>query len=106
MKHRLSARRHRFARSLTLVLCCTGAGLAQPLVAQDEPIEGRGDGNTEPDILGADLGTGDYEFQVRAERSGGGNGRVYTVVYRVTDAGGLSSESSAEIVVPHDQAGM
>jgi hypothetical protein len=28
------------------------------------------------------------------------------VVYMVTDAEGLTSESTAEIVVPHDQGGM
>jgi len=63
--------------------------------AQDYPFEmlciddGSGDGNHEPDVMGADPGTEDYDFQVRAERSGNGAGRVYTVVYLVTDEGGL-----------------
>jgi hypothetical protein len=84
---------------------CSDVTIELVSVTSNEPPNDTGDGNTEPDILGVDGGE-DYEFQVRAERSGGGSGRVYTVVYRVTDAGGLTSESTAEIVVPHDQGGM
>jgi hypothetical protein len=74
-------------------------------VTSSEPPNANGDGNTEPDIMGVEIGTEDYGFQLRAERAGGGDGRVYTVTYRVTDAGGLSTEVSAEVRVPHDQGG-
>jgi len=87
------------------VVDCSEVTIELVSVTSNEPPNDTGDGNTEPDILGVDGGE-DYEFQVRAERSGGGSGRVYTVVYRVTDAGGLTTESTAEIVVPHDQGGM
>ena len=38
-----------------------------------------GDGNTINDIQGAVIGTEDYEFQLRAERAGAGDGRIYTI---------------------------
>ena len=72
-------------------------------VESSEPANGSGDGNTDPDILGADIGTEDYNFQVLAERSGTGSGRTYTVVYGIADASGNETEVEGEIVVPHDQ---
>jgi hypothetical protein len=87
---------------------CTADGAEPPTVmlvsvTSNEPANDRGDGNTEPDIMGAEAGTEDYHFMVRAERAGGGSGRVYTVTYLVTDGMGNSTETSAELRVPHDQ---
>ena len=45
----------------------------------------------------------DYNFQLRAERLGSGDGRVYTITYEVTDACGNSTTASATVTVPHDQ---
>jgi hypothetical protein len=61
-----------------------------------------GDGCTVNDIQGVDIGTEDYDFQLRAERAGGGDGRIYTITYMVTDASGNSASASATVVVPHD----
>ncbi len=72
-------------------------------VTSNEPENGLGDGNTAPDISGADIGTDDRTVQVRAERSGTGSGRVYTFVYRVTDSSGNATEATATVTVPHDQ---
>jgi hypothetical protein len=56
------------------------------------------------DIRNAEIGTEDYEFSVRASRTGKAKpGRVYTVVYSATDSSGNRSQDSAKIVVPHDQ---
>jgi hypothetical protein len=74
-------------------------------VTSSEPDNGTGDGDTVGDVQGADTGTSDDEFAVRAERSGGGPGRVYTIVYRVVDAVGLETVATASIRVPHDQSG-
>jgi hypothetical protein len=74
-------------------------------VTSSEPDNGTGDGDTVGDIQGADLGTADFDFQLRAERSGGGPGRVYTVVYKVVDAVGLETTATTFINVPHDQSG-
>ncbi|TFG50565.1 MAG: hypothetical protein E4H38_03335 [Gemmatimonadales bacterium] len=72
-------------------------------VTSNEPANGLGDGNTAPDIAGADLGTDDRQVQVRSERSGTGSGRVYTFAYRVTDAAGNATDATATVTVPHDQ---
>ena len=64
-----------------------------------------GAGDTANDIQGADVGTDDRSFSLRAERSGSNGGRVYTVTYEATDAAGNSSEASATVTVPHDESG-
>jgi hypothetical protein len=72
-------------------------------VTSNEPDNGLGDGDTSGDIQGVDRGGADYDFYLRAERSGGGSGRVYTITYRVVDAGGFATTRTARVVVPHDQ---
>jgi subtilisin family serine protease len=69
-------------------------------IAQDEPIEGRGDGNSDPD--GAGIGTD--VASVRSERSGLGDGRVYHVSYEAFDEQGSSCEGTVTVCVPHDEA--
>jgi hypothetical protein len=71
-------------------------------IQSSEPDNGTGDGNTDGDIQGAELGTDDRDFALRAERAGPGDGRVYTAVYQVTDLGGNQTQAEALIVVPHD----
>jgi hypothetical protein len=72
-------------------------------VTSNEADDARGSGNTSPDITGADLGTDDFNFFVRAERSGGGNGRIYTATYAATDASGNTASTSDVVIVPHDR---
>jgi hypothetical protein len=55
-----------------------------------------------PDIMGADFGKPDTEFQLRAERFGCGKGRIYTITYKATDASGNSVTAGATVTVPHD----
>jgi subtilisin-like proprotein convertase family protein len=66
---------------------------------------GNGDGNTDDDIQDATYGTADFSFSLRAERSAGGQGRVYTATYSATDSSGNSSSASGTSFVPHDQDG-
>jgi hypothetical protein len=54
------------------------------------------------DIAGAELGTDDREFELRAERQGGGSGRTYTITYSATNASDNSTSAVATVVVPHD----
>jgi hypothetical protein len=54
------------------------------------------------DVQGADFGTADLEFSVRAERSGTGTGRTYTVIYEAIDAAGNVAEVTGLITVAHD----
>jgi PKD repeat protein len=67
-------------------------------VTSSEPDNGKGDGNTTNDIVIL----GDNMFRLRAERSGTGQGRIYTITYRATDASGNSAEASITITVPHN----
>ena len=67
-------------------------------ITSNEPDNGIGDGNTVNDIVFVN----DYTFEFRAERSGNGVGRVYTVTYQATDASGNSAQASATITVDHN----
>lgn len=75
-------------------------------VTSNEDPNGHGSGHTSPDIEDADLGTADFDFSVRAERAGGGSGRIYTATYSATDASLNQSTAEATITVPHDQRAM
>ncbi len=68
-------------------------------ITQDEPTNGLGDGDTSPD--GAGVGTA--QPQVRAERSGTGNGRVYAISFRADDGKGGTCTGVVTVGVPHDQ---
>jgi PKD repeat protein len=70
-------------------------------VSSDEPEDApdEGDGNTLEDIVIKSPQTVD----LRAERQGDGNGRVYTINYKVMDASGNTATGSSQVWVPHDQ---
>jgi hypothetical protein len=68
-------------------------------IMQDEPVNGTGDGDTCPDAIGV----GGAATQLRAERSGNGDGRVYTVFFTATDNHGGSTAGSVKVVVPLNQ---
>jgi hypothetical protein len=72
-------------------------------ITSSEPDNGLGDGDTLGDIQGAAFGTDDREFLLRAERSGKGDGRVYTVTYQARDAAGNTTTATAQVSVPHDK---
>ena len=72
-------------------------------ITSSEPDNGLGDGDTANDIQGADLGTDDRSFLLRAERSGTGPGRVYTVTYQARDAAGNATTVSQKVIVSHDK---
>jgi hypothetical protein len=80
-------------------------------ITSNETDDGHGNGNgnghgnphASSDVAGADFGTPDQDFQLLAEREGSGNGRVYTILYRVTDLAGNTADSVTTVTVPHDQ---
>lgn len=72
-------------------------------ITANEPVNGTGDGNTADDIQGAAFGSDDRQFSLRAERSGNGSGRIYTVTYLARDAAGNTTTATATVTVPHDQ---
>ncbi len=69
-------------------------------ILQSEPTNGTGDGSACPDAQGIGTATA----QVRAERSGNGPGRLYTLRFSATtDSGGLC-QGTVDVCVPHDRA--
>lgn len=68
-------------------------------ITSNEPDNSIGDGNTANDILVID----NFTFNLRAERSGTGSGRTYTITYKATDASGNYAVATVTIEVPHNQ---
>lgn len=64
----------------------------------DSPDDG--DGETVNDIQGIDVGNEDYNFSLRAERSGNGECRIYTIIYSATDASGKIGYDTTKVIVP------
>jgi hypothetical protein len=88
--------------TVTITDTCDAAPSIQLIAAMsNEPDNGLGDGNASGDIQDAAIGTDDRAFLLRAERSGTGAGRIYTVTYRATDASSNVTVVSAQVVVPH-----
>ncbi|MDX6303496.1 MAG: hypothetical protein QOI77_465 [Blastocatellia bacterium] len=68
-------------------------------VTSDEIENGNGDGNTFNDIvIAADC----KSIQLRAEREGDSNGRVYTIFFSVQDTSGNVGTATATVVVRHN----
>lgn len=67
-------------------------------VTSNEPENGLGDGDTAPDWET----TGNLTVNLRAERSGTGSGRIYTIAVECTDQAGNSAQASATVTIPHD----
>lgn len=65
-------------------------------VRSNEGANTRGDGDTANDWII----TGPMSLQLRAERSGQGNGRIYTITVEASDASGNTAERVIQISVP------
>lgn len=65
-------------------------------VSSNEPVDGVDDGNTAPDW---EI-TGPLTLNVRAERSGSGSGRIYTITVEGRDASGNTTVRTVEVKVP------
>lgn len=68
-------------------------------VTSNEPIDGLGDGDTAPDWEIVDA----HQVRLRAERSGTGHGRVYTMTITCTDGSGNTTVKTVTVSVPHDR---
>ncbi len=69
-------------------------------VRSNESSDDLGDGSTARDWQI----TSDHSLQLRAERSGKGSGRIYTITVRARDAAGnISAPKTVTVTVPHDQ---
>ncbi|HEX7707581.1 MAG TPA: lamin tail domain-containing protein [Thermoanaerobaculia bacterium] len=65
-------------------------------VTSNEPVLGVDDGNTSPDWEIID----GHSVFLRAERSGVGTGRIYTITVKVEDSCGLITEDDITVLVP------
>ena len=76
--------------------CLTSTSLT---VSSNEPLNGLGDGDTEPDWVIVD----DHHVKLRAERSGKGRGRIYTITITAVDCNGHTATKVLEVEVPNNQ---
>ncbi|MEK6279147.1 MAG: immunoglobulin-like domain-containing protein [Acidobacteriota bacterium] len=83
--------------------CDTSLGVSSVVISgvtSDELENTSGDGNTVNDIvIAADC----KSVQLRAERDGGGDGRVYSITLKVLDASGNLGTATARVFVPKSQ---
>ena len=71
-------------------------------VASNESVNAKGSGHTDPDWII----TGDHTVKLEAERSGQGNGRVYTITIQAKDtSGNLSTPKTVTVTVPKSHGG-
>jgi uncharacterized repeat protein (TIGR01451 family) len=70
------------------------------MATSDELENGGGDGNTLNDIV---IATNCKSIQLRAERVASGNGRVYTITFRLRDHSGNTTTGTAKVYSPKNQ---
>ena len=88
------------AVSASITDCDPSASCKIVSVTSNEPDDGLGDGDTANDWRI----TGERTLELRAERAGGGTGRIYTITIACTDAAGNTSTSTLTVTVPHDSS--
>jgi subtilisin-like proprotein convertase family protein len=80
--------------------CTAASSITRSLsVSSNEPLNGTGDGDTAPDweIIDAN------RLRLRAERAGGGTGRIYTITITATDSSGNTTTRNVAVTVPHNR---
>jgi hypothetical protein len=79
---------------------CPGTVTCVLSVTSNEAVNSAGDGNTSPDWEIVN----NHSVKLRAERSGAGTGRVYTITIRCTDMAGNTGVATTTVMVPHDMS--
>jgi DNA/RNA endonuclease G (NUC1) len=77
--------------------CNSGVNLNSVVITKVTSDEGSISDN---DII---IGANCQSVQLRADRNGNGDGRVYTITFKVSDAAGNSTTLTRQVIVPHDQ---
>ncbi|MCC7265175.1 MAG: choice-of-anchor C family protein [Candidatus Latescibacteria bacterium] len=84
----------KLATSISAVDACDPNPSVSIAVTSNEPVDGLGDGDTAPDWEVVN-----NEVAVRAERSGKGTGRIYTITVTAKDASGNTATSIQTVAV-------
>jgi hypothetical protein len=84
--------------------CSTSLGVSAVYISKvtsDEPENiNSGDGNTVKDMV---IANDCKSVDLRAERDGSKNGRVYTITFKVKDIAGNVGTITTKVTVPHSQ---
>ncbi len=80
---------------------CSGVRVDTIYISSNEHLNGRGDGNTPEDWVYVDA----HHVRLRAERSGLGDGRIYTMLIEAVDEAGNKVYATVTVSVPHNQSG-
>lgn len=96
---------HRMVKVASGISATDDCGVASlsVTVTSNESTNGAGDGDTDPDWQVVSNSDGTYDVLVRAERSGKGSGRTYTISATASDIFGNSSTSSGTVSVSHNK---
>jgi hypothetical protein len=95
---------HVVARGASASDVCDPAPALRFAITSDESENGLGDGDTAPDWVVEASGASVADVLVRAERSGLGDGRLYTIRATAIDrAGNTSGAAVGTVTVPHNQ---
>jgi len=90
---------HKYVKVTPAITVTDACAATTVKVTSNEPDNGLGDGDMPNDIVINKDGT----ISLRAERSGKGTGRIYTITYRATDAAGNTGTAAATVTVPHNR---
>lgn len=83
--------------------CSDAAHITTTLsIESNEPVNGTGDGDTEPEDYKV---IDNHTVLLRAERAGTGDGRIYTITITSTDACGNTTVRTTEVYVAHNITG-
>jgi DNA/RNA endonuclease G (NUC1) len=77
--------------------CNSGVNLSSVVIEKVTSDEGSISDN---DII---IAAGCQSVQLRADRDGNGNGRVYTITFKVSDSTGHTTTLARQVMIPHDQ---
>jgi len=75
-----------------------GAVTSSLEVSSNEPVDGQGDGHSSSDWEVLDA----HHVRLRAERSGTGTTRIYTITIRAADGSGNTTMRDVQVRVPHN----
>jgi len=85
---------------------CGEAGFTLHSITSSDPGKLISSWDENEDVEGAEYGTPDVNYFLRASRNPHGGGRAYVIIYDAMDPSGNSSTGQATVIVPHDLRGL